>query len=245
MTNEKPGCLYALLRLFNLQREPVEGRFSPTGLKDSTQSDMRAIPADEVTAPLPDQKAPLPFNLRDDFLSPAEASFFRLLKGVVIDEYLIFPKVSLKDIFFVSRPQENMAYYNKIDRKHVDFLLCDAHTLKPAVGIELDDSSHQRPERVERDEWVGKVFEQAGLPLRRIQVRRAYSQQELEELVRGAAPAAAPIPQTEPWDSNDSPPYCPKCGERMLLRTAQRGAKAGSQFYGCPNYPKCREIIAA
>lgn len=33
---------------------------------------------------------------------------------------------------------------------------------------------------------------------------------------------------------------CPNCGGQLVLRTAMRGANAGSQFYGCSNYPKCR-----
>lgn len=33
---------------------------------------------------------------------------------------------------------------------------------------------------------------------------------------------------------------CPDCGSIMILRTARRGAKAGSKFWGCPSYPKCR-----
>ena len=33
---------------------------------------------------------------------------------------------------------------------------------------------------------------------------------------------------------------CPKCGGQLLLRTAHKGKNAGSQFYGCENYPKCR-----
>lgn len=35
-------------------------------------------------------------------------------------------------------------------------------------------------------------------------------------------------------------PTCPQCGSAMVMRTAKRGANAGSQFWGCPNYPKCR-----
>ncbi len=35
---------------------------------------------------------------------------------------------------------------------------------------------------------------------------------------------------------------CPKCGGKLVLRTAQRGARAGNQFYGCSNYPKCKFV---
>lgn len=33
---------------------------------------------------------------------------------------------------------------------------------------------------------------------------------------------------------------CPRCGSKLVLRTAQRGVYAGNQFYGCSNYPKCK-----
>lgn len=36
---------------------------------------------------------------------------------------------------------------------------------------------------------------------------------------------------------------CPKCGAPMILRTASKGENQGKQFYGCSNFPKCREII--
>jgi restriction system protein len=38
------------------------------------------------------------------------------------------------------------------------------------------------------------------------------------------------------------PPSCPLCSTPMVVRTARRGANAGSQFWGCPNYPRCRGI---
>lgn len=39
------------------------------------------------------------------------------------------------------------------------------------------------------------------------------------------------------------PPRCPRCGVTMVLRVARRGSHPGRLFYGCPNYPLCREII--
>lgn len=35
---------------------------------------------------------------------------------------------------------------------------------------------------------------------------------------------------------------CPRCGEKLILRTAKKGPNAGSQFYGCSAFPKCRYI---
>jgi restriction system protein len=35
-------------------------------------------------------------------------------------------------------------------------------------------------------------------------------------------------------------PHCPVCNALMVKRTAKRGARAGSAFWGCTNYPDCR-----
>jgi len=35
-------------------------------------------------------------------------------------------------------------------------------------------------------------------------------------------------------------PACPKCGGLMALRTARKGPRAGSQFWGCLAYPDCK-----
>ena len=35
---------------------------------------------------------------------------------------------------------------------------------------------------------------------------------------------------------------CPKCGSKLVLRTAKTGQYAGKQFYGCSGYPNCKYI---
>ena len=35
---------------------------------------------------------------------------------------------------------------------------------------------------------------------------------------------------------------CPRCGGKLVLRTAKKGENAGNQFYGCSNFPECRYI---
>jgi len=36
---------------------------------------------------------------------------------------------------------------------------------------------------------------------------------------------------------------CPRCGAEMILREAKKGNNAGKKFWGCSNFPKCRETI--
>ena len=49
------------------------------------------------------------------------------------------------------------------------------------------------------------------------------------------------VPVTEKADiSKDDPMICPRCGGKLVLRTAKKGENAGNSFYGCSNFPKCR-----
>jgi very-short-patch-repair endonuclease len=129
-------------------------------------------------------KVTYPYGLRDDFLSPAELSFFRVLKSELPAEWHLVAKVNLADLFFIRQPHRNQAARNRIDRKHVDFVICEALVMKPLLGIELDDSSHEQEDRVERDALVDQVFQAAGLPLLRVTAARVYQPALLMEAVR-------------------------------------------------------------
>ncbi len=221
-THQNPGCLGALLRLF----------------RGGTDQEPASLPLE-----------PLPYRLRDDFLSPAELSFYHVLSSVVAPQVTVLTKVRLADLFFVARPHENRSYANRIAQKHVDFVLCDPRTMQPIMGIELDDTSHARADRVERDAFVDQVFAAAHLTLVHLSVQRAYSPDEIAAQVfpvlhRGTPPSAlgesvTPTGMAEP---TTVPPICPKCGIPMVVRTATRGDNRGKQFYGCANYPQCREV---
>lgn len=41
-------------------------------------------------------------------------------------------------------------------------------------------------------------------------------------------------------NSNTYINHCPRCGNKLILRTATKGTKAGQNFWGCSNYPKCK-----
>ena len=160
---------------------------------------------------------------------------------------MICPKVSLADLFYVKSndASEFRSYTNKIDRKHVDFLLCNPKTLKPLLGIELDDKSHQKSDRKARDEFVERVYAAAELPLVRFPVRHSYSTSELDSILRQyiSVDEVENLDQPVPTEPDSAPPRCPKCGSEMVLRTAKMGSNKGNQFWGCPNYPHCRGIL--
>lgn len=214
---EKSGCLGILLGMIGIGPRKEPG-------------------ASGLSASPPSLPPSLPFRLRDDFLSPAEISFYHVLLKIVDERYTVCPKVNLNDIFYVERPHENQTSRNRIDRKHVDFLICEQGSMRPLVGVELDDGSHARKDRQERDAFVERVYEKAGLPLLHFPVGYAYNLKDVSNrLLPCLATGAISLPPPSPLEGV-APPLCPAC----LIPLAVRSGKNGL-FYGCSNYPKCRQ----
>ncbi|MBX3425976.1 MAG: DUF2726 domain-containing protein [Pirellulales bacterium] len=195
-----------------------------------------------------------PFRQRDDFLTPAELSFYHVLEGVVRGVAVVCPKVRLADVVFVKAQDGKLNHQNRIDRQHLDFVLCDPQTMRPRCVVELDDTSHAGKRQQERDGKKNNVLAAAGLPLVRIAAQRQYRTAELAAQLRSylvptpemsSSPAAPPVlPSQRAPSVAESPvhPLCPKCGIPMIARIAQKGPHAGTEFYGCANYPQCREV---
>lgn len=67
---------------------------------------------------------------------------------------------------------------------------------------------------------------------------RLIDGRELDELidsVRNSPRVEKPTTSLPPTSQ-----LCPECGAPMAVRTARRGASAGSRFWGCSTYPACR-----
>jgi hypothetical protein len=185
----------------------------------------------------------LPFRLRKKFLSFTELSLFSVLQEMAEGNYVVCPKVALNDIFFIQRPNENIHFYNKIFRKHVDFLLCEPDGMKPTFGVELVKPIAKEDTR-SADQFMENLFLSAGLPLVHVPSGEKY---ELADLVQLFHLALMKVKETESLredDSSDSAPLCPKCGLMMVLRIYREGSQAGKRYYGCINSPTCNGIVA-
>jgi very-short-patch-repair endonuclease len=100
-------------------------------------------------------------------MSEAEKKFYFVLAEILGKDYLIFSKVRMADLLYLPKMSNSDFYHyqNKIQAKHVDFLICDKENIKPLLAIELDDSSHLKMDRILRDKLVDKIFESAKLPI--------------------------------------------------------------------------------
>jgi hypothetical protein len=226
---ERPGCLASLLRLLGVGRgnstSPGPSQYTAPGGEDDAPD----------TSPLPAHT----YRLRDDFLSTAEANLLRVLREVAGDWALICPKVRLADLVYTPRQEDRQAALNRVSRKHLDFVLCDAGTLRPTLALELDDRSHERADRRERDAFVDQLLAAVGLPLVRVPVQRSY---DTRALAATLAEARAGNEIAVPAEAPDGAPgaMCPRCGGQLERRVARQGARAGEPFLGCSNYPRCR-----
>jgi hypothetical protein len=181
MSDEKSGCLGWFMALFGIKPHHIAGE-EPAAKVQTDSSQMASAPQTEQPAPTLEllQQKPPPtaeietFPYKETVVSVATEPC-SIVSAVGSKRAVICPKVRLGDVFFVVDFKENLPHYFRIAEKHVDFLLCNPQTIKPIVGIELDDEGHQQRDRKERDKFIKKVFEAAGLPLVHIPVQPRYN----------------------------------------------------------------------
>jgi hypothetical protein len=118
-----------------------------------------------------------PYQLRESLFTPAERHFLAYLIKAVDGDAMIFGKVRVADVI---RPWDRLPgkrwheAFHPISSKHFDYVLCDPDELSVLCVIELNDRSHDDPERQERDAFLRGACEAAGLPLIEIPARKRY-----------------------------------------------------------------------
>lgn len=131
---------------------------------------------------LPDEQPP--YEKRPSLVTDAEHRFFRALIDAGQQRWTICPMVRLADVIRV-RPQAVQAqtWQGRILAKHLDFVLCDPATLEARLAIELDDATHERPERQARDEFLSAALAASKLPLLRVPVAERYDTEQLRAAI--------------------------------------------------------------
>lgn len=128
------------------------------------------------------QPDPFPYESREALMSESELAFFEVLEEALEDEYRIYSKVRLEDVIQVRPGTDSRSAFtarNRIKSRHVDFLLCDPESMEIIASIELDDRSHERQDRIERDIFVDEALRVSGVPCIHFPVQRKYSRREL------------------------------------------------------------------
>ena len=130
--------------------------------------------------------AKFPYVKKEYLMSEAEKKFFFVLKKILGNDYFIFSKVRMADLLYLPKMSNSnfYHYFNKIQSKHVDFLICDKEDIRPLLVIELDDSTHLKFNRHLRDELNDKIFEGVKLPILHIRISSDYDEESLLSQIR-------------------------------------------------------------
>jgi hypothetical protein len=109
------------------------------------------------------RKIDFSFYLKRKYLFDAKSEFelFNILLSIYGDRFYVFPQVHYSHIVTVRDDasfSDRMKYWNKINRKSADFVLCDKERVVPQIVIELDGSSHEWAKRKERDEFINELM---------------------------------------------------------------------------------------
>jgi len=127
------------------------------------------------------------YKNKEFLMTKSEREFFEVLNSAVGGRYFIFPQVHLPTLFdHKIKGQDWRAAFAHISQKSVDFVLCDKGKISPKLAIELDDRSHERSNRAERDEEVERIFEAANFPLLRIKSSNRYDNVEIIQKINEA-----------------------------------------------------------
>lgn len=176
------------------------------------------------------------YDLKVSLLSNCEKNFFTAIKSVLPEGYFIFPQINLAT--FIKRT-DNARFCNELFR-NVDFLITDADFC-PKIAVEINDHTHLTPERRERDEKVGKICEEAGIPILKLWTSYGIN----EEYIKGRISemlSSPPVKRIKHSRSAEQPIEFPQPADLRPHETTRRGSRKNGCYvatcvygsYDCP-----------
>jgi ssDNA-binding Zn-finger/Zn-ribbon topoisomerase 1 len=181
------------------------------------------------------------YTRRYSLFTATEFRFLQVLRKALPTGLEIFAKVRVADVLQPVQeldPKAWRAAFNRITGKHLDFVLCDRESGRLLCAIELNDRSHERVDRRERDALIASACAGAGFPLLMLPVQRDYDPESLNATILEAM-GKHPAPQVS-IQCPATGATCPRCGGALEPRMARRGSRAGSAFLACERFPACR-----
>ena len=116
-----------------------------------------------------------------------ELRFYEILLEIAKElDLMLFTQVSLYNIIEM---RENLdystrqTYFNKIASKSIDFVLVDKKNCRIKLCIELDDTSHNKKNRIERDRFINELFKELEINFIRYPVYKTYFKTTLKEKI--------------------------------------------------------------
>ena len=116
-----------------------------------------------------------------------EMKFYNVLLEIAKElDYILFSQVSLYNIVSMQNNLDystHTKYFNKIASKSIDFVLVDKKC-RIKLCIELDDSTHKKQSRIQRDKFINELFKDLEIDLLRYPVYNVYYKDTLKRKIQ-------------------------------------------------------------
>lgn len=139
------------------------------------------------------EAGPAPYYKKAPLSGPEQVLFHRLREA--LPELIILAQVAMPAMIGIRKNPNWQRQFNEISRKHVDFVIC-APDLSLKAIIELDDSTHQRPDRIKSDIIKDATFAAIDVPVIRFNVIDIPDATRIKEAVKTATAERAQYEKT-------------------------------------------------
>lgn len=130
------------------------------------------------------KKSQYKYYAKSYVMTSRENECFKILNEIFSSKWFVVPQVHLSALLdYRVKGQNWNAAFRHINGKSVDFVLIGKESYRVICAIELDDSTHNKPERKERDVEIERIFNQAKIPLARISKFEAMTKAELAKVI--------------------------------------------------------------
>ena len=129
------------------------------------------------------------YKRKSSILTQTENDFYAQLCNALHSaglDVIVWPQVNVSSIIesVGKDSQQRMKAFNRICRKSVDYVIVTRKTRETILCIELDDYTHNRNSRKERDNFINSIFNNVGIPLLRIKAEPNYNFSEIVSTVK-------------------------------------------------------------
>jgi len=133
------------------------------------------------------KKSQYKYYAKSYVMTSRENECFKILNEIFSSKWFVVPQVHLSALLdYRVKGQNWNAAFRHINGKSVDFVLIGKESYRVICAIELDDSTHNKPERKERDVEIERMFEEARIPLARIAKFESMTKPEIAKVVTDA-----------------------------------------------------------
>lgn len=121
------------------------------------------------------------YFVKDRLLTKTELEYYEVIRSLISSQFVILPQVNLASVIDKSGGSN---FRNELFR-NIDFGVFDGE-LRPVFLIEINDNTHFRKDRRERDKRVNKICKKAGIPLVTFWVKDGIDFKDMERALKGA-----------------------------------------------------------